>query len=48
MEIENQSLMKVRNDAVWREDGMNVVFIGRTPDGRHIRVWYFDGARIPR
>ena len=48
MEIENPSVMKVRNDAIWQENGMNVVFIGRTPDGRHMRVWYFDGARIPR
>ena len=43
VEIENASLMRVRNDAVWREGGMNVVYIGRTPDGRHVRVWYFDG-----
>lgn len=46
-EIENRSIMRVRNEAVWQESGMNVVYIGRTQDGRHLRVWYFDSARIP-
>lgn len=46
-EIENPSIMRVRNEAVLRENGMNVVYIGRTQDGRHARIWYFDGARIP-
>lgn len=48
MEIENEKVMRHRNDAVWQENGMNVVYIGQTSDGRHIRVWYFDGARVPR
>ena len=47
MEIENDKVMRFRNDAVWRENGMNVVYIGQTPEERHIRVWYFDGARVP-
>ncbi len=46
-EMENPSIMKYRNEAVWQEDGMNFVYIGRAPDGKHKRVWYFDGARIP-
>ncbi|MFV2068327.1 MAG: hypothetical protein ACC645_15265 [Pirellulales bacterium] len=46
-EIENPTIMRVRNDAIWRESGMNFVFIGRTQEGQHVRVWYFDGARIP-
>lgn len=46
-EMENPSIMRVRNEAVWEEDGMNFVFIGRTQDGRHLRIWYFDGVRIP-
>jgi hypothetical protein len=46
-EIESRSLMQARKDLVWQHCGMNVVYIGRTPDGRHVRVWYFDGARIP-
>ncbi|MFV1968605.1 MAG: hypothetical protein ACC628_24555 [Pirellulaceae bacterium] len=46
-EIENTSMMRVRNDLVWRDNGLNAVYIGRTQDGRHVRVWYFDGARIP-
>jgi hypothetical protein len=46
-EMENPSIMRVRNEAVWQEDGMNFVFIGKTQSGRHVRVWYFDGARVP-
>jgi hypothetical protein len=46
-EMENPSIMKCRNETVWQEDGMNFVFIGKTQGGRHIRVWYFDGARVP-
>jgi len=46
-EIESRSIMRARNDLVWRDHGMNAVYIGRTQDGRHIRVWYFDGARVP-
>jgi hypothetical protein len=46
-EMENPSIMRCRNEAIWQEDGMNFVFIGKTQDGRHMRVWYFDGARVP-
>lgn len=46
-EMENPSIMKCRNEAVWQEDGMNFVFIGKTQGGRHLRVWYFDGATVP-
>ena len=46
-EIESQSIMRVRSELVWRDSGMNVVYVGRTPDGRHQRGWYFDGARVP-
>jgi hypothetical protein len=45
--IESPSIMRNRSDLVWHDGGMNAVYIGRMPDGRHIRVWYFDGARIP-
>lgn len=47
LEIENPVVMHVRNDAVWQDDGMNAVYVGRTSDGRHMRIWYFDGARVP-
>jgi hypothetical protein len=47
-EIENQSLMRVTNEAIWQCRGMNVVYLGRKRDGRHLRIWYFDGARIPK
>jgi hypothetical protein len=46
-EIENSSIMRVCSELVWQESGMNVVYIGRTLDGRHQRVWYFEGARVP-
>jgi hypothetical protein len=46
-EMENPSIMRNCRDAVWRDMGMNFVFIGRTPEGWHQRVWYFDGAKIP-
>lgn len=47
-EIENQSLIKVTNEAIWQHRGMNIVYIGRKRDGSHLRVWYFKGARIPK
>lgn len=47
-EMENRSIMRNCRDAIWRDVGTNFVFIGRTPEGRHQRVWYFDGAKIPR
>lgn len=46
-EIDNPGLMRLCNEVVWGEYGMNFVYIGRTETGRHIRVWYFEGARIP-
>ena len=46
-EIENPSVMRSFKHVVWHENGMSSVYIGRTQDGRHIRVSYFDGARIP-
>jgi hypothetical protein len=46
-EIESTSIMQACKDVIWQDSGMNAVYIGRTQDGRHIRVWYFDGARIP-
>lgn len=47
MEIENHNVMRTLNEAVWQSGGMNVVYVGRTATGRHTRVWYFDGARVP-
>ena len=46
-EIENASIMRCLRRAVLRNYGMNAVYVGRTQDGRHMRVWYFEGARIP-
>lgn len=47
LEIENRSLMRLRNETIWKDFGANAVFIGRNPDGQHCRVWYFEGTRIP-
>ncbi len=46
-EMENPSIRRNRNEAVWQDDGMNFVYIGKTPDGKHQRVWYFGGRRVP-
>lgn len=42
--VENERIMKVRNEAIWRGSGM--VYIGNTPAGKHIRVYYFKKALI--
>src|SRR5690606_40096147 len=42
--VENARLKHFRNEAVWPASGM--VYIGNTPKGHHVRVYYFKGARI--
>ncbi len=42
--VENERLMKHRNEAIWRGSGM--VYIGNTPQGKHLRVYYFKKALI--
>jgi hypothetical protein len=37
-EMENPTIMRVRNKAVWQDNGMNFVFIGKTQNEQHIRV----------
>ena len=44
MVIENEEMKKQRTKAIWPASGM--VFAGYTPQGHHIRVGYFRGARI--
>jgi hypothetical protein len=44
MELENKALAAHRNDAIWPEVG--AVFIGYSPKGLHLRVIYFDDARL--
>ena len=44
MVIENEDLKRQRTKAVWPATGM--VFAGYNPEGHHIRVGYFKGARI--
>lgn len=47
VEITNQKAMRVRNETVWRDKGMEWFYFGKSPRGFHLRAWYFDGARIP-
>lgn len=46
LEIDNESIKRNRNELVWSDMGMNVVYIGKTPQGHHARVWYFKNACI--
>ena len=43
IEIENKSLAGHRNQAQWKE---GFTFIGYSPKGLTLRVWYFEGARL--
>lgn len=42
--VENERLQKYRNEAVWPASGL--VYIGDTPKGFPIRIYYFKGAKI--
>ena len=47
LEVENRSVQRHRNELIWTDLGANIIFVGRLPDGRHARVWYFENAKIP-
>jgi len=42
--VENERIMTFRNEAIWRASKM--VYIGNSPKGFHIRVYYFKKALI--
>ncbi|MBL7859802.1 MAG: ATP-binding protein [Cyclobacteriaceae bacterium] len=42
--VENLKLQQFRREAIWRSSRM--AYIGMDKSGRHIRVYYFKGARI--
>jgi hypothetical protein len=42
--VENDRIMQHRREAIWPASKM--VYIGNSPKGKHIRVYYFKGARI--
>lgn len=42
--VENERIMKFRNEAIWPASKM--VYIGNSPKGYHIRVYYFKKALI--
>lgn len=42
--VENERIMKYRNEAIWPASKM--VYIGNSPKGLHIRVYYFKKALI--
>lgn len=43
IELENKSLAAHRNEAQWDE---GFTFIGYSPKGLHLRIWYFKGVRL--
>jgi hypothetical protein len=44
-ELQNEGLMRTLNTAVWPRSGF--MFIGETRHGTHVRLRYFEGARVP-
>lgn len=46
IELENKGLATHRNEAVWADAGGGWTFIGYSPKGLHLRVGYFDEAKI--
>lgn len=44
LEVENPLIKKSLNEAIWPDT--NFVYIGSNTKGDHLRVYYFDGARI--
>jgi hypothetical protein len=44
MEVENPALQQHRNEAIWPLS--RFVYVGKNERGAHIRVFYFDDARI--
>lgn len=44
LEVENAALKQARNQAVWPTTGF--VYLGQNARGDHLRVRYFEGARI--
>ncbi len=44
MEVENKQLQALRNQAVW--PATKFVYVGKNARGDHLRVYYFDGAKI--
>lgn len=47
MEVTHSKAMRVHNQTVWRDRGMECVYIGKSPRGNHLRVWYFENSRVP-
>ena len=45
MEIENPQLMRFQNEAIWYQT--RFLYVGKTPQGSHQRVRYFEHAGLP-
>ena len=43
IELENKGLAQYRNEAQWKE---GFTFIGYSPKGLTLRVWYFEGVKL--
>ena len=42
--VEKKEVIQYLSQAVWKSSGF--IFIGNTADGRQIRIYYFEGAKI--
>tara|TARA_B100000446_G_C10542316_1_gene337370 strand:+ start:142 stop:651 length:510 start_codon:yes stop_codon:yes gene_type:complete len=44
MEVENPAIKQSRNEAIWPTT--KFIYVGKTPEGNHVRVYYFKSAKI--
>ena len=44
VEIENEKIKRLRNQGLWPKSGL--MYMGKNERGDHVRICYFDGARI--
>ena len=44
MVVQNEEIKKTWKQAIW--PGIDMVFLGVTPQGHHLRIYYFKGATI--
>jgi hypothetical protein len=46
LDIENRAAARLYNQVIWREGEISCVYVGQTPAGHHLRIAYFDEARV--
>lgn len=47
IEVANEKAMRVLDEPVWNAGGAGFVYVGKSARGFHLRIAYFDNARIP-